>query len=275
MIAVTGATGNVGRPLVQALTLATAGEQVTAIARRPSGADAPAGVRHRRADLANPESLKPILDGADALFLLAAGDNPRGVLEVAKAGGVRRVVLLSSQGAGTRPQRYRHPRAFEDAVQQSGLDWTILRPGGFASNALLWAQLVRSQRTVAAPFPDIGLPTIDPADIAEVAAVALRDGRHAGRTYELTGPAPISPRQQAQAIGDALGTPVRLVEQSREEARAQLLQHLPAPVVDATLAVLGEPSAAERRVSPAVAQLLGRPPRTFAEWAARNIAAFR
>lgn len=175
MIVVTGATGNVGRPLVQAL--ATAGEQVTAIARRPSGVDAPAGVRHRQADLANPERLKPILDGADALFLLAAGDNPRGVLEVAKAGGVRRVVLLSSQGARTRPQRYRHPRAFEDAVGQSGLDWAILRPGGFASNALLWAQLVRSQRTVAAPFPDIGLPTIDPADIAEVAAVALRDGR--------------------------------------------------------------------------------------------------
>jgi uncharacterized protein YbjT (DUF2867 family) len=105
--------------------------------------------------------------------------------------------------------------------------------------------------------------------------VALRDGRHAGRTYELTGPAPISPRQRAQAIGDALGSPLRFVEQSRDEARAQMLQSMPEPVVDATLAVLGEPSAAEQRVSPAVAQLLGRPPGTFAEWAVRNIAAFR
>jgi len=273
MIVVTGATGNVGRPLVEAL--AAAEEQVTAVARRPSGMAAPQGVRRRQADLAQPERLKPILDGADALFLLVAGENPQGILEVAKASGVGRVVLLSSQGAGTRPELYRHPRAFEDAAQQSGLDWTVLRPSGFDSNALAWAELVRSQRTVAAPFPDVGLPTIDPTDIAEVAAVALRDRRHAGRTYELTGPAPSSPRQRAQAIGDALGTNVRFVEQSREEARAQMLQSMPEPVVDATLAVLGEPTAAEQRVSPAVAQLLGRPAGTFANWVVRNIAAFR
>ncbi|MDX6432262.1 MAG: hypothetical protein QOE54_4628, partial [Streptosporangiaceae bacterium] len=261
MIVVTGATGNVGRTLVQALT--AAGEQVTAVSRRAS--DVPEGVRHQRADLAEPERLRSVLDGADALFLLIAGSgenlNPPDILDVAKAGGVRRVVLLSSQGAGTRPEAYSHShlRAFEDAVQQSGLDWTVLRPGGFDSNAFLWAEMVRSQRTVAAPFGDVALPFIDPADIAEVAAVALRDGTHAGRTYELTGPAPISPREQAQAIADALETPVRFVEQSRDEARAQLLQFMPEPVVDGTLTILGEPSAAEQRVSPDVEQTLGRP----------------
>jgi uncharacterized protein YbjT (DUF2867 family) len=104
--------------------------------------------------------------------------------------------------------------------------------------------------------------------------VALRDGRHAGRTYELTGPAPISPRQRAQAIGAALGTPLRLVEQSRDQARAQMLRYMPEPVVDATLDILGEPLAAERQVSPVVARILGRPPASFAEWAVRNIAAF-
>jgi uncharacterized protein YbjT (DUF2867 family) len=233
------------------------------------------GVRYRQADLAELESLKPVLDGADALFLLAAGEDPSGILDVAKAGGVRRIVLLSSQGAGTRPEIYRHPRAFEEAVQQSGLEWTVLRPGGFDSNAFLWAETVRSQRAVAAPFPEITLPTIDPADIAEVAAVTLREEGHAGRTYVLTGPSLISPRQQAQAIGDALGSSVRFVELSRDEARAQLLQHMPEPVVDATLCILGEPSAAEQQVSPAVEQILGHAPRTFAEWAERNIAAFR
>jgi uncharacterized protein YbjT (DUF2867 family) len=272
MIVVTGATGNVGRTLVQAL--AAAGEQVTVVSRRPSVADMPEGVEHRQADLAEPESLEPTLDGADALFLLAAGENPRGILDVAKANGVRRVVLLSSLGAGTRPEIYPHPRSFEDAVQQSGLDWTVLRPGGFDSNAVMWAQTVRSRRTVTAPFGDIGLPSIDPADIAEVAAVALRGGSHAGRTYELTGPAPISPREQAQAIAHALGTPIRFIEQSRAEARTLMLQFMPEPVVDSTLTVLGEPTAAEQRVSPAVEQILGRPPATFAEWAIRNIAAF-
>lgn len=116
---------------------------------------------------------------------------------------------------------------------------------------------------------------IDPSDIAEVAAVALRDRSHAGRTYELTGPAPVSPRQAAQAIGAALGVPVRFAAQSRDEARAQMLRFMPEVVVDTTLSILGEPSSAEQQVSPAVEQVLGRAPRTFAQWAVRNAAAFR
>jgi uncharacterized protein YbjT (DUF2867 family) len=112
-------------------------------------------------------------------------------------------------------------------------------------------------------------------DIAEVAAAALRDGSHAGRTYQLTGPAPTSPRERAEAIGEALGEPIRFVEQSREEARAQLLQFMPEPVVDGTLAILGEPLPAEQRASPDVELVLGRAPSTFADWAARHIAAFK
>jgi uncharacterized protein YbjT (DUF2867 family) len=134
---------------------------------------------------------------------------------------------------------------------------------------------LRAQRIVAAPFADVALPTIDPADIAEVAAAVLRDGSHAGRTYELTGPAPVSPRQQAQAIGDALGTPLRFVEQSRDEARAKMLQFMPEPIVDGTLDIIGDPLPIEQRVSPDVEQILGRAPRPFAAWAARNIAAFK
>jgi uncharacterized protein YbjT (DUF2867 family) len=135
--------------------------------------------------------------------------------------------------------------------------------------------MVRAQRIVAAPFADIALPTIDPADIAEVAAAVLREGRHAGRTYQLTGPAPVSPRQQAQAIGDVLGTPLRFVEQSRDEARAKMLQFMPEAVVDGTLDILGDPLPVEQRVSPDVEQILGRAPRPFAAWAARNLAAFK
>jgi uncharacterized protein YbjT (DUF2867 family) len=85
------------------------------------------------------------------------------------------------------------------------MDWTILRPGGFDSNTGAWAETIRRQRTAAAPFGDIGLPFIDPADIGEVAAAALREDGHAGQAYELTGPALSTPRQRAEAIGDALG----------------------------------------------------------------------
>ncbi|MGI8310762.1 NmrA family transcriptional regulator [Saccharopolyspora hattusasensis] len=213
--------------------------------------------------------------GADAIFLLTSGDfaaaggDLDAVLEVARAGGVRRVVLLSSQGFGTR----HHSPEFEDAVTRSGLEWAMLRPENFASNALQWAEMVRAQRTVAAPFGDVGLSAIDPVDIAEAAAVALRDTRHAGRIYELTRPAPMTTRQQVAAIGEALGEPVRFVEQSRAEAKTQLTRFMPEPIVDRTLDILGSPGALQR-VSPDVERLLGRPARTFAEWVARNIAAF-
>ncbi|MFG2518840.1 NAD(P)H-binding protein [Streptomyces sp. NPDC048527] len=277
MIVVTGATGNVGRPLVAALT--AAGEQVTAVSRRPAP-DLP--VRHVRADVGDAESLRPALEGADALFLLIGaelhqgGEPPAAVLDVAKSAGVRRVVLLSSQGVVTRPGAVSHAglHAFEEAVRQSGLDWTLLRPGAFASNAFAWADSVRAHRTVAAPFAHVALPVVDPADIAAAADVALREEGHAGRAYELTGPVALSPREQAVALGEAIGAEVRFTELSRAEARAFMTRFMPEPVVDGTLDILGSPLAAEQRVSPDLRTLLGREPGSFAQWAARNAAAF-
>ncbi|WP_133850138.1 NAD(P)H-binding protein [Labedaea rhizosphaerae] len=269
MIVVTGASGNVGQPLVQALV--EAGEEVTAVARKP--VELP-GARFRQADLTEPDTLVPVLDGADALFLLtppdflAHGDLPA-VLAVASR--VERVVFLSSQGVATG----RHPSHLEAAVKSSGLAWTILRPGNFASNALQWAATVRAERVVAAPFGDVALPAVDPRDIAEVAAVALCQDGHVGNHYTLTGPEPISPRQQAATIGDALGEPVRFVELSRTQARERMLTVMPEPVADVTLDILGAPTAVEQQVSPDVERVLGRPPRPFAEWMAGNTAAFR
>lgn len=279
MIVVTGATGNVGRVLVEALT--AAGEQVTAVSRGTLPVATPEGVRYQQADLARPETLRPAVDGAHALFLLVAGAgahlSPGDILDVAKAGGVEHIVLLSSQAAGTRPQSVSHAplRGIENVVQQSGMAWTILRPGGFASNAYAWAESVQTERTVAAPFGDVGLPVVDPADIAEVAAMVLREDHHAGRIYELTGPALTTARQRAHIISDALGQPIRFVDQTREEARAQMVRFMPEPVVDGTLAILGEPTTAEQRISPHTEQILGRAPRAFDDWTQRHIHAFR
>jgi uncharacterized protein YbjT (DUF2867 family) len=91
----------------------------------------------------------------------------------------------------------------------------------------------------------------------------------------LTGPALSTPRQRAEAIGDALGEPIRFIEQTRDEARAQMLQFMPEPVVETTLDILGEPNPAEQRISPDVERVPGRAPRTFADWAQCHIAAFR
>ncbi|MEU6167867.1 NAD(P)H-binding protein [Streptomyces tanashiensis] len=277
MIVVTGATGNVGRVLVE--LLARAGEEVTAVSRRPAEG-LPAGVAHRQGDLADVDGLKGLFEGAETVYLLVGGLGdelrPREIVAAAVACGVRRIVFQSSQLVGTRTDSVSHEilRAFEAAVRESGVAWTVLRPGGFASNAFLWAEPVRSARTVTAPFADVALPVVDPADIAEVAAAALRDPAHAGRTYVLTGPAPVSPREQVRALADALGAPVEFVPQSAGEARAQLVRFLPEEAVDGMLSVMGEPRAEEQRVSPDVERVLGRAPRPFSAWAERNAFAF-
>ncbi|WUH92621.1 NAD(P)H-binding protein [Streptomyces sp. NBC_00433] len=279
MIVVTGATGNIGLPLTQAL--AEAGQEVTAVSRHTTAV--PNGVHHVVADLAEPAGLKPALTGAKALFLLLSGDlhatgaNPADLINEAAAGGVRRVVLLSTQGVVTRPSGHTRiaMRALEDTLRESGLEWAILRPGGFAPNALWWAESVRTQQIVAAPFGDIGVPIIDPADIAAVAAACLLDDRHTGGVYELTGPEVITPRQQTEAIAAALGSPVRFHELTRDEARTAMARSMPAELADDTLDILGSPSPAELRISPDVQQILGRAPRPFAHWAARNVAAYR
>jgi len=274
MIAIIGATGNVGRTLVQ--TLAAAGEEVVAISRHA----AVGSVEHRAADLAQPATLGAALRGANAMFLMVAGAgdllDPEAIVAAANQAGVRRIVLLSSIGAKTRPLAASHEplRRFEAAVQRSGAAWTILRPTGFDSNAFGWVPSIRAHRTVAAPFADVGVPLVDPDDIAEVAAAALR-GDHAGKIYELTGPARISPREQASALAAAIGTPLRFVEQTRAEAAAVWTQFMPATIVETTLDALGQPTADEQRVSPDIARVLGRAPRPFAAWAARNADAFR
>ncbi|MFE9426090.1 SDR family oxidoreductase [Kitasatospora sp. NPDC006697] len=279
MIVVTGATGNIGRPLTRAL--AEAGQQVTAVSRRPAAV--PEGVRHLVADLYEPAELRPALAGAAALFLLLAGDlhaagaGPAELVGEAVAAGVRRVVLLSSQGVVTRPFGPTRiaMRELEGAVRESGAEWAVLQPGGFASNALWWAESVRTQGLVAAPFGDVGVPVVDPADIAAVAAACLLDDRHAGGVYQLTGPEVISPRQQTAALAGALGAPVRFHELTRAEARAAMSRAMPAELADDTLDILGAPNPAELRISPDVERVLGRAPRPFAAWAGRNAAAFR
>jgi uncharacterized protein YbjT (DUF2867 family) len=279
MIVVTGATGNIGRPSTQAL--AEAGEQVTAVSRHTTAV--PDVFRHVVADLAEPAGLRPALDGAKALFLLLSGDlhatgaAPADIIGEAASAGVRRVVLLSTLGVVTRPfgQTRMAMRALEDTLRESGLEWAILRPGGFASNALWWAESVRARQVVAAPFGDIGVPVIDPADIAAVAAACLLEDRHTGGAYELTGPEVITPRRQTEAIAAALGTPVRFHQLTREEAKSAMSRSMPAELADDTLDILGSPSPAESRVSPDVERILGRAPRPFADWAARHVAAFR
>ncbi|MEU9857939.1 NAD(P)H-binding protein [Streptomyces sp. NPDC047974] len=281
MIVVTGATGNIGRPLVAAL--AEAGEDVVAVSRNAQPAGLPDGVRAVQASLGDFASMKPVLEGADAFFILLAGEQngpgepAANLLDIAKGAGVKRVVLVSSQLAGTRSDTPSHNRLreFEAAVRESGLEYTILQPGGFASNAFAWAESVRTSRQVFHPFGDIALPVVDPADIADVAAVALREDGHNGRTYVLTGPESVGPRRQVAMLSEVLGEEVTYVELTREQATEVMSQFMPPAVVKGTLDVLGEPLPVEQEVSLDVEKVLGRPARSFGDWVARTIPAFK
>ncbi|MFF2391639.1 SDR family oxidoreductase [Nocardia sp. NPDC058114] len=280
MIVVTGATGNIGSTLVGLLV--DAGAQVRAVSRGTRPVDLPTGVEHTVADLGDLDSLSPALQGADALFLLITGEQlmtgpePALLLKTAADAGIRRVVFVSSQGAVTRPQSdgYARTIAFEQALAESGLEWTALRPGAFFSNTFAWIEPVRTQRVIPAPFGDIGLPAVDPADIAAVAAVALREDGHHGRAYTLTGPAVITPRDQAAAVADAIDAPITFLELTVDEAKQNMLRFMPEPVADHTLTILGMPTAEEQQVSTDIEDVLGRPATTYAQWARRHRAMY-
>ena len=220
MIVVTGGTGRVGRQVVAQLTerdlpvrvvsrtaSRTAGRAPSRTAGRAP--DRSADVETVSADLADPVSLEPHLRGADALFLLwpftSAEVTAALAPQVAKiaARHVTRVVYLSAQPAGERPGSFW--ALAERAIEDSGVPWTFLRPTGFASNTLMWADQIRSGDVVRWPFGAAARSLIDERDIAAVAVRALTQDGHAGSRYLLSGPAVLTQAEQLAAIGRALG----------------------------------------------------------------------
>jgi uncharacterized protein YbjT (DUF2867 family) len=137
-------------------------------------------------DLTQPEMLAPALEGIDRMYLFPVDKTAREVVALAKQAGVRRIVDLSAASvtAGL------HTNPVEQAVEESGLEWTHVRPCGFMANMLqIWAPLIRAERVVRYPFADEPMNLIHEADIAAVAAVALLEDGHHGAAYTLTGPA--------------------------------------------------------------------------------------
>ncbi|UXI81793.1 NAD(P)H-binding protein [Streptomyces vinaceusdrappus] len=277
MILVTGATGNIGSALLRQLDLSGAGP-VRGLTRDAARVSFPDGVEAVEGDLARPASLKPALDGARSLFLVPGMGADADVLKAARQAGVEHVVLVSSITVETHPHL---PAAVENLtverlLQGSGLSWTILRPTQFASNALWWTASIRKHGSIRVPYADIGLPAVHPADIAAVARTALTEPGHNGRTYELTGPARITPRQQARAIGAALRQEVTVEEISREGAHRQMSPFLGDRTAHAVLDLMGGDVNDELlRVRDTVQRVTGSPARTFRQWASENATAFR
>ena len=277
MILVTGATGNVGGELVRQLVAAQ--QPVRALVRKLDAGAWPAGVEPVGGDLAQPESLSGALAHARAVFLLGGYADMPGILEQIRRASIEHVVLLSSRSViGGHPDNAIVDMwlTSESAVQASGVPWTLLRPSGFMSNALRWLPQLRTGDVVRAAFADAAIAAIDPHDIAAVAALVLAPGvRHAGRSYALTGPAPWLPRDQVAVLGSVLERALRFEPQPDAAARVELAKSFPPGFVDAFFRFFVDGEFDDATVLPTVSELLGRPPRSFEQWARAHADAFR
>jgi uncharacterized protein YbjT (DUF2867 family) len=276
MILVSGATGNVGSELVDALT--STGHQVRALVRNPHGLALPAGAEPVTGDLNQPESLVKALDGVEGLFLLSGYADMPGLLARAREAGVRHVVLMSGGSAALEDLDNavsRYMTLSERALRESGLPWTILRPRSFMSNAFRWLPQLEAGDVVRVPFADVPVAAIDPYDIAAVAAHALVNGGHEDRIYELTGPRALLPADQVAILGQVLGRDLRCEGLANSEARAEMEAGMPVEYVDAFFQFFVDGTLDESEVHPTVQDVLGRPPRTFEEWAHAHADAFR
>ncbi|HWV57167.1 MAG TPA: SDR family oxidoreductase [Longimicrobiales bacterium] len=284
MITVTGSTGTIGTELVRLLS--EAGAPARAVLRDFTRAPELPHIAPIRADLRDETLLEPVLAGTRRLFLLTGnapgfGETQIGVIRAAERLGVEHVVKLSALGASPRsksPLGLEHWQV-EQALEATSMAWTILRPHTFMQN---WlgdvARTVREEGVIYAAIGDGRVPFIDARDIAAVAAeVLLHPDRHAGQRYVLTGGEAVGYGDLARALTDVLGRPVEYRHLTMEEMRARLeSQGVHPQMIESMLALAAYQKAGgpTERVSDAVREILGRPPRTIRDFVADYREAF-
>ena len=270
-VLVTGATGTVGREVVSQLL--TSGADVRALTRNPAGASLPFGVEVVRGDLAAPAEIEAALQDVDAVFLVwtAPPATAPAVIQ-SVAGAARRLVYL------TAPHRTPHPffqqpnrmaeqhAELERLIEASGVAWTFLRPGMFARNTVgWWSAQIRSGDVVRWPYPEAATAPIDERDIAAVAVRSLLDAGDDRQDYVVTGPESLTQAEQVRIIGEVLGRSLTLEEIPPEAAPGEL--PFPPPVTRMLLNAWAAAVSIPAFVTTTVADVTGRAPRTFREWA--------
>jgi uncharacterized protein YbjT (DUF2867 family) len=265
-ILVTGATGNVGRLVVDHLLSAGATE-VRALTASPEKAALPAGVEVVKGYLGRLDTMSAALEGVDRMYLAPLPRTVREVVALARQADVQQIVDL----AGAKGSLW---HAVEEAVEESGVAWTHLDAGEFMTNSTIWAEQIRSTGMVRDAYPTAADAPIALEDIAAVAATVLLEDGHAGKAYELTGPETLTRAELVRTIGQALGRDIPFVELTREEAVEQLskvIGEYAASYLDRMAQLTGHP----QRAVPTVEELTGRPGTTFAEWAVKHADSFR
>ncbi|HTF52050.1 MAG TPA: NmrA family NAD(P)-binding protein [Pseudonocardia sp.] len=265
---VTGATGNTGRHVVTELV--RRGEPVRALTRNPVAAAGrfPAEVELVAGTHTAPESLDAALDGVSRLHItVTAGLAEVGPELVRRAvgAGVRRITVVWGGGVGP----------VEQAVADSGVEWTRLEPQEFMSNTLNWIESVRTEGNVREPY-DFPSALVHEADIAAVAAAALLDDGHAGRAYNLTGPEALTPRQRIAILSRAIRRDIVFVPITHKQAVDRLIatgvSRADSEYVVGWYAASSDDSTT---VVDTVEQVTGRSARTFAQWVVEHAERFQ
>jgi uncharacterized protein YbjT (DUF2867 family) len=224
LIALTGATGAVGRRLAARLADADARQRL--VVRDPGRAPQLPGADVRRAaGYAAGAEMRAALEGADTLFLIPAAEAPdrveqhRTAIDAAVAAGVRRIVYLSFFGAApdapfTLARDHWHT---EEHVRATGLPCTFLRMNLYMD---FLPAMVGRDGVIRGPAGDGRLAAILRDDVAAAAAAVLTSGGHDDRTYELTGPEAFTLAEAAEAMSGATGKAIRFHDETDEEAFA-------------------------------------------------------
>ncbi|MFI6986375.1 NAD(P)H-binding protein [Embleya sp. NPDC050154] len=265
---VTGARGSVARGVLTRLV--AAGHSVRIASSDPTDLEPPAGVAAVRLSLREPDNAAAVLHDVTSVFLYAEAAGIAAFLDAARAAGVRHIVLLSSASTAA-PDPSGNPlaashHAVEVAVAESGIPYTVLRPGAFAGNAIGWKYQLLGTGKIQLPYPNAQVAPIHEDDIADVATAVLVAGDHLGETLDLNGPESLSFVEQIAILADVLGRELPFTEVTRDEALAGLTRHMPPGYANALLD-LWESAVEPEPVSGTTEAITGRPGRTFREWA--------
>jgi uncharacterized protein YbjT (DUF2867 family) len=283
MILITGAGGTVGAALInelkgsnQAIRLAFHSPEKAARAKA-------AGYDVITFDYAQPATLKPALDGVDTMFLLSNGiegqaEGEINVVNAAKANRVKRIVKLSVWGADAESfAMARMHRTIERAIEESGLEWTFLRPNNFMQGFITYdAATIRAESAFYAPAGAALVNHVDVRDIAGVAVQALTAPGHAGKAYTLSGPRAISYAEAAATLSEALGKTVKYVDVPDDAARSAMIADGAPEIYADYLIDLYQyfRAGGAAGVTTSVKDVTGRDPISFEQFAREYAAAF-
>lgn len=279
-VLVTGATGRVGQAVIDLLI--DADVPVRALIHRSEAVTTlPANVKVVTGDLTVPESLDAGLEGVEVVFLVWTAPSRTAPAVIERlATSARRVVFLSAPHKTPHPFfQQANPLAVlyadvERRITASGLESTIIRPGMFASNALLWwGPAIRAGGVVRWPYGAAETAPVDDRDVAAVAARTLYEDGHAGGDYVLTGPESLSQAEQVSIIGDVLGRRIEFEALSPDQFRSGT-DEAARPAVDMLLAAWGATMGVPAFITSTVLDILGTAPRSFRQWVADHATAF-